>query len=127
MRKLLENLMERAAVWPEEAQAELVESMIEIEVKHAGAYRLSDEERQAIRRSLQELRDGKIATAQQVAEVFDRYRLRHKQILKILGCSDPNSSDPVVLPDIGGLRSMKIARHSASEMRSGQQKQPRGL
>jgi predicted transcriptional regulator len=74
MKNLLADLMERAAVWPEEAQAELVEAMIEIETKHAGVYRLSDEERQAIRRGLQELRDGKIATDEQVAAVFSRYR-----------------------------------------------------
>ena len=74
MKNLLEDLMERAAVWPEEAQAELVESMIEIEAKHAGIYRLSDDERQAIRRALQELREGKIATDEQVAAVFGRYR-----------------------------------------------------
>ncbi len=74
MKNLLEDLMERASVWTEEAQAELVEAMIEIEAKHAGVYRLSDEERQAIRRGLQELRDGKIATDEQVAAVFDRYR-----------------------------------------------------
>lgn len=76
MKHLLEDLMERAAVWPEEAQAELVESMIEIEAKHAGEYRLNDEERQAVRRALQQMRDGKLATDEEVAAVFDRYRRR---------------------------------------------------
>lgn len=74
MKNLLEDLMVRASVWTEEAQAELVESMIEIEAKHAGVYRLSDEERRAIRRGLQELREGKIATDEQVAAIFGRYR-----------------------------------------------------
>jgi hypothetical protein len=74
MKPILEDLMERAAVWPEEAQAELVEAMIEIEAKHAGEYRLSDAERQAIRLGLQEMRGGKFATDEQVRTVFDRYR-----------------------------------------------------
>jgi hypothetical protein len=74
MRNLLETLMERAAVWPEEAQAELAEAMIEIEARHKGTYRLSDEERSAVRRGLAEIREGKIAPDHLVAEVFARYR-----------------------------------------------------
>jgi hypothetical protein len=74
MKHVLEKLMERAAVWSEEAQAELVESMIDIETKHAGVYRLTDDERQAIRRGLQEMRDGKIATDEQIEAVFARFR-----------------------------------------------------
>lgn len=74
MKPLLEALLERAAEWPEEAQAELVESMIEIETRHAGVYRLRDEERRAIRRSLQELQAGNFASPERVAAVFDRCR-----------------------------------------------------
>jgi hypothetical protein len=43
--KTLETLMERAASWPEDAQAELVRFMIDTEAKHFGVYRLTDEER----------------------------------------------------------------------------------
>jgi len=66
--------MERAAIWSEEAQAELVEAMIEIETKHVGEYRLNDAERQAVRRGLREMRDSAIASDDQVASVFNRYR-----------------------------------------------------
>jgi predicted transcriptional regulator len=48
--------------------------MIEIEAKHVGLYRLSDEEREAIRRGLREVHDGKLATDEQVAAIFRRYR-----------------------------------------------------
>ncbi len=72
MRKVLENLMERAVGWPEEAQAELVEAMLEIETRHGGVYRLSDEERDAVRRGLREFRDGKLASDEAVAAAFDR-------------------------------------------------------
>ena len=74
MKRVLESLLERAAAWPEEAQAELVESMLEIEARHGGVYRLSDDERAAVRRGLSDLRAGKIATDEQVAAVFERFR-----------------------------------------------------
>jgi hypothetical protein len=76
MRKTLETLMERAAGWPEEAQAELVEAMLEIETRHGGLYRLSDDERAAVRRGLEEARDGKLASDAAVAAVLERYRSR---------------------------------------------------
>jgi predicted transcriptional regulator len=74
MNKALEILLERVATWPEEAQAELVESALTIEKKHLGVYRLSDEERTAVRRGLEEMRQGKFATEEEVAKVFSRYR-----------------------------------------------------
>ncbi|MBM3539026.1 MAG: hypothetical protein FJX55_14485 [Alphaproteobacteria bacterium] len=74
MRKVLENLLERAASWPDEAQAELVEAMLAIEARHGGVYRLNDEERTAVGRGLQEFHDGKLASDAEVAAVLDRYR-----------------------------------------------------
>ncbi len=47
--------------------------MIEIEARHKGTYRLSDEERSAVRRGLAEIRAGKIAPDHLVAEVFARH------------------------------------------------------
>ena len=74
--KSLDALMERAASWPEEAQAELVRFMIDTEAKHFGVYRLSDEEREAIRRGLEDVEQGRYASDQDVAALFDRYRQR---------------------------------------------------
>jgi predicted transcriptional regulator len=73
MNKRLESLLDRISDWPEEAQAELVESILAIETKHLGVYRLSDDERAAVRRGLEEMRAGKFATDEEVAAVFDRY------------------------------------------------------
>ena len=70
----LEILLERIATWPTEAQEELMQSIASIEEKHLGVYRLNDEERAAVRRGLQEVREGKIATDEEVAAVFNRYR-----------------------------------------------------
>ena len=72
--KTLEALLERAASWPEEAQAELVRFMIDTEAKHFGVYRLTDEERAAIRKGLDDARAGRFASDEEVAEVFARFR-----------------------------------------------------
>ena len=74
MNKIVETLLERVASWPEEAQAELLQSVVEIETKHFGVYRLSDDERAAVRRGLEEMRQGKFASDEQVEAVFNRYR-----------------------------------------------------
>lgn len=72
--KTLEALMERAASWPDEAQAELVRFMIDTEAKHFGAFRLDDDERARIERSLAAARRGEFASDGEVAELFARYR-----------------------------------------------------
>ncbi len=72
--KVLEALMERAASWPNEAQAELVRFMIDTEAKHFGVFRLNDEDRKRIERSLASARRGEFATDEEVAALFSRYR-----------------------------------------------------
>jgi hypothetical protein len=72
--KTLEALMERAASWPDEAQAELVRFMIDTEAKHFGAFRLDDEDRARIDRSLAAARRGEFASDDEVAALFARYR-----------------------------------------------------
>ena len=69
----LEILLERGAAWPEAAQDELVRSLADIEKKHVGVYPLSAEERAAVRRGLREMREGRIASDEALAEVFARY------------------------------------------------------
>ena len=67
-------MLERVSTWPEEAQDEFVRSVADIESKHLGVYRLSDEERDAVRRGLADMREGKLASDAEVAAVFNRYR-----------------------------------------------------
>ena len=73
-RQGLEILLERVSTWPEEAQEEFVRSVANIENKHLGSYRLSDAERDAVRRGLEEMREGRLASDGAVAAVFNRYR-----------------------------------------------------
>jgi hypothetical protein len=70
----LEILLEHVATWPEAAQEELMRSVADIEKKHLGVYRLSDDERAAVRRGLREMEAGWIASDAAVEAVFARYR-----------------------------------------------------
>jgi predicted transcriptional regulator len=73
-RQGLEILLERVSTWPEEAQDEFVKSVADIESKHLGVYRLSEEERDGVRRGLADMRAGRLASDAEVAMVFKRYR-----------------------------------------------------
>jgi hypothetical protein len=66
--------MERAASWPEEAQAELVQFMVDTEVKHFGVYRLSDDERAGVEKGMAAARRSEFATDEEIAALFNRYR-----------------------------------------------------
>jgi predicted transcriptional regulator len=46
----------------------------DIESKHCGVHRLSDDERAGVERGLEEMRQGKFATDEEVEAVFNRYR-----------------------------------------------------
>ena len=74
MNKRLETLLERVSALPEDAQNELLDHVALIEGRQAGIYQLSDDERAAVRRGLEEARQGKFATDEEVEAVFNRYR-----------------------------------------------------
>ena len=67
-------LLERAEIWPQEAQEELVRSALAIERKHAGIYRHDDEERADIREGLAEIERGEVASDEDVKATFDDLR-----------------------------------------------------
>jgi ParB-like chromosome segregation protein Spo0J len=74
MNKVLENLIERVAALPREAQEEVVRSVIEIEQRHAGVYHLDEEERADILEALDEIKRGDVATDDEAAALFKRLR-----------------------------------------------------
>lgn len=74
MSKKLKDLMERAETWPETAQEELAAAMEEIETKHTGLYRLSEDERKGVERGLEDMRKGKFASDEKVAAIFRKAR-----------------------------------------------------
>ncbi len=74
MNAKLKELLERVETWPEPKQEEAVQSLLAIEREIAEPYELSNEDRAAIDRSLEEMRQGRFATDEQVAAMFNRYR-----------------------------------------------------
>jgi hypothetical protein len=52
MNRKLEALLELVSTWPEEAQDEIVKCIADIGARHMSVYRLSDEERVAIKKRL---------------------------------------------------------------------------
>ncbi|MDB5654994.1 MAG: hypothetical protein JWQ94_2607 [Tardiphaga sp.] len=73
-RESLEILLDRVAAWPEEDQDKVIRLIDEIEANRHHVYKLSDEERAAVRRGLAEMRAGDLASDEEVAAVFNRYR-----------------------------------------------------
>lgn len=67
------SLIRQAAELPDEAQAELVQSLVEMRSQHLGIYHLDDEERAALARSGEDMRLGRFASDKEVEETFARY------------------------------------------------------
>jgi hypothetical protein len=70
----LRELIVKVETWPQEAQEELVRSAFDIEMRYVGRYELSEEDRAALAQSLDDVRNGRFATDDQVTEVFARFR-----------------------------------------------------
>jgi predicted transcriptional regulator len=73
MNKRLETLLERVAAWPDEAQAELAQVIVEIERQHSDIYRLSDDERAAIKEGLAQADRGEFVSDEDMAAFFKRH------------------------------------------------------
>jgi hypothetical protein len=69
------RLLEQVESWPEEDQEELAEYAREIEARRTGVYRLSDEERAAVRRGLAQADRGEFVPDDVVAEADKRHDL----------------------------------------------------
>src|SRR6185437_1657889 len=67
-------LLERVESWPVEDQEELAELAREIESRRTGLYRLSDEERAAVRAGLDDARQGKFVTDEEMEEFYQLHR-----------------------------------------------------
>jgi hypothetical protein len=72
----LRDIIRRVDTWPEEAQEQAAELLLALEQEYAEPYELSDEDRRAIDRSLEDMRQGRFASDEQVAALFARSRRR---------------------------------------------------
>ena len=68
------NLLEQVASWPEEDQEELVEVAREIESRRTGIYRLSDDERVAVRAGMDAANRGEFAPQDEMEEFYKLHR-----------------------------------------------------
>ena len=69
------TLLEQIQSWPEEDQEELADVAREIESRRSGVYRLSDEERAAVRAGMDDASRGDFATDEEI-DAF--YRLHQR-------------------------------------------------
>ena len=65
--------MREAAELPEEAQAELVQSLIEMRSQHLGTYYLDRDERKALAKSGEDVQLGRFVSDDELEELFARY------------------------------------------------------
>ena len=73
MTPMTKRLLEQVESWSEEDQEELAEYAREIEARRTGVYRMSDEERAAMRRGLAEADRGEFVPDEVVAEADKRH------------------------------------------------------
>jgi len=73
--KVLKEVMQRVETWPEEAQEQLAELALEIDAELArDVYQASQEELRAIDEALDEIDQGEVASEEEVAAVFAKFR-----------------------------------------------------
>jgi hypothetical protein len=73
--KKLKDVLERAETWPEAAQVELAELALEIDAELGGAkYYATPDELAGIRRGLEDVREGRFATDEQIEALFKKHR-----------------------------------------------------
>ena len=70
----LQNLIQRVAALPEDEQAELLQSLVEMRANDLGVYELDDDERAALARSAEDMRHGRFASEEAMEQMFARYR-----------------------------------------------------
>jgi hypothetical protein len=71
--KELKNFLSRIPAWPKDAQDELIRSMAEIETRYGNVYHLDDDERAALKRSAQDVRNKRFSSNEEVDSVFGRF------------------------------------------------------
>lgn len=69
----VESLIQQAAELPEEAQAELVQSLLEMRSQNLGIYHLDDDERAALDLSAEDERLGRFAPDEEINQLFARF------------------------------------------------------
>jgi len=72
---IIDALVERIATWPEEAQDQAVESLLSIEARYVGGYKMAPDERTAVLEGLAEADRGEFVSDEEMAAFFKRHGL----------------------------------------------------
>jgi len=68
-----ENLLAQILDLPDEAQTELVETLLDLRAQQLGIYQLDDDERAALAPSTEDIRLGRFPSPEDVEETLARY------------------------------------------------------
>jgi len=74
MTKALKELFERAQEWPAQVQEAAAETLRAIEKGHIGTYELTNDDKEALRRSAEDVRKGRFASEKELKAFFKRGR-----------------------------------------------------
>jgi hypothetical protein len=69
----IHEIVERVPEWPEQAREELVESMLSIEARYYGVYITTKEDRVALKKSAEDVHEGRFASNEDTKKVFHRF------------------------------------------------------
>lgn len=70
----IQAILERVLTWPLPLQEKAAETLLEIEAMGDEPHVLSDEERRGVERGLEDVRQGKLASGEDMAALFARYK-----------------------------------------------------
>lgn len=70
----LQEIMKRAETWPEATQEEAVELLLALEEEKTGFVPLSPEDREALARSAEDVREGRLVSDEEMRNLLRRYR-----------------------------------------------------
>jgi hypothetical protein len=73
-KKDIEAVLDRVRTWPLSRQEDAAQVLLQMEANGTGVYHLSEEELEDIEAALEEVERGEVASDDEVAAVFNKYR-----------------------------------------------------
>lgn len=73
MSKIAQKILEQVASWPEADQEELAEVAREIEARRTGLYTMTDDEKVAVNKGLEQIRRGDFVTEKEMQPFWKRF------------------------------------------------------
>lgn len=74
----VKDILRKVESWPEADQEELADAARDIEARRTGIYRLSEEEREAVKAGLADAQAGRFASDQEIEAIFRKARAANK-------------------------------------------------